>query len=187
MYQKNTLEPEHRPHSPPGHSHQAPDQKQCRPVWWKHDERAGCLIVGADSYRYRGLNFLWRHKQLSCACTVWKLQMPLVTACALFVLRERKRFPATHFKLLFLTPKCIFNFHSFSEEGWSSRSTTESKNQAEASQAAAKAGKRCRAAKKAKLNSIPASEKTISIISCSIRKTKTFWVLRSVIWRILCR
>jgi hypothetical protein len=101
MYQKNTLEPEHRPHSPPGHSHQAPDQKQCRPVWWKHDERAGCLIVGADSYRYRGLNFLWRHKQLSCACTVWKLQMPLVTACALFVLREWKRFPATQFKLFF--------------------------------------------------------------------------------------
>ena len=55
--------------------------------------------------------------------------------------------------------KCIFNFHSFSEEGWSSRSTTESKNQAEASQAAAKAGKRCRAAKTAKLNSIPALKK----------------------------
>ena len=56
--QKNILEPEYRPHSPSGRSHQAPDQKQCQPVWWKHDERAGCLIVGADSYRYRGLNFL---------------------------------------------------------------------------------------------------------------------------------
>ena len=57
------------------------------------------------------------------------------------MLREWERFPATQLKLLFLTPKYIFNFHSFYEEGWSSRSTIESKNQAEASQAAAKAEK----------------------------------------------
>jgi hypothetical protein len=43
------------------------------------------------------------------------------------------------------------------------------------------AGKKYRAAKKAKLNSIPELEKTITIISCNIRKTKTFWILRSVI------
>jgi len=56
------------------------------------------------------------------------------------VLRECERFPATQLKLLFLTPKYIFNFHSFYEEGWSSRSTIESKNQAEAPHAAAKGG-----------------------------------------------
>jgi len=78
------------------------------------------------------------------------------------VLREWERFPATQLKLLFLTPKYIFNFHSFYEEGWSSRSTIESKNQAEASHAAAKGGgKKCRAAKKAKLNSIPELEKQL--------------------------
>ena len=69
-------------------------------------------------------------------------------------------------KSCYFTPEFIFNFHIFSEEGWSSRSTTESKNQAEASQAAAKAGKRCRAAKKAKLNYIPALEKTNETMSC---------------------
>ena len=186
MYQKNTLEPEHRPHSPPGHSHQAPDQKQCRPVWWKHDERARCLIVGADSYRYRGSSF-WCAPKTLFALTHSLNRNVVNSLLADYSCQENGSPSQRPSSSWYFTPKCTFNFHSFSEEGWSSRSTTESKNQAEASHAAAKAGKRCRAAKKAKLNSIPASEKTISIISCSIRKTKAFWVLRSVIWRILCR
>jgi hypothetical protein len=59
------------------------------------------------------------------------------------MLREYKPLPSNPVQAelsCYFTPKFIFNFHSFSEEGWSSRSTTESKNQAEASQAAAKGG-----------------------------------------------
>jgi len=59
------------------------------------------------------------------------------------MLREYKPLPSNPVQAelsCYFTPKCIFNFHSFSEEGLSSRSTTESKNQAEASQAAAKGG-----------------------------------------------